>query len=101
MSTTEIVAALDMEINRLTQARNLLTGMPNSLNTNGMHTVRRGGRPKGSLSIQASDSAPTATPVAKKRPALSPEGRARIAAAMKKRWAAKRGAVKAIKSVKK
>lgn len=72
-----ILALIDAEIASLQQARASLTGT----------AVKRGpGRPPKSAS------APAAKP--KKKRNLSPEGRARIAAAVKARWAAKKKAAK-------
>jgi hypothetical protein len=63
-----ILAELDAEIARLQQAKVLLAG----------ETMKRGpGRPKAT---------PTVTSTKKKRK-MSPEGRARIVAAVKARWA--------------
>jgi hypothetical protein len=65
-----ILSELDAEIARLQQAKALLAG----------ETVRHGpGRPKATP-------APTVTSTKKKRK-MSPEGRARIVAAVKARWA--------------
>jgi hypothetical protein len=73
METKKILAALDTEIARLQEAKALLTGT----------TVKRApGRPKG-----------TSAPVAKKRK-MSAEGRARIVAAVKARWAKQKKAAK-------
>lgn len=58
MTTTKIIATIDEEIARLEQAKKLLTGLSS-------------GAPK----------------PAKQKRNLSPEARARIAAAQKKRWA--------------
>ena len=67
MSIKQVIAELDAEITRLQQAKALLTG----------ETVKRKpGRPSG-----------TTVPTTKKKRNLSPEGRARIAAAVKARWA--------------
>jgi hypothetical protein len=77
MDIREIVAQIDAEIAKLQQARALLAG------TKGATTGR--GRPRGSKSIDP------ATPAKKvKKRKLSPEGRKRIADAMKKRWAERR-----------
>jgi hypothetical protein len=66
-----ILAELDAEISRLQQAKALLTG----------ETVKRSpGRPKSTT--------------AKKKRNLTPEGRARIAAAVKARWAKQKKAAK-------
>ena len=72
MALDNILAAIDEQIRNLQQARTLLADLPNDL-------VGRGpGRPKGS----------TGKSKPRKRRALSAEGRAKIAAAQKKRWAA-------------
>jgi hypothetical protein len=79
MNTTEILSAIDAEISKLQQARSIL----------GTYTepsaLKRGpGRPK-----------KTATPVAAvSKRVMSAEGKARIAAAQKKRWAAAKKAGK-------
>jgi hypothetical protein len=72
---TDILALIDAELAQLRRARALLAaggeGIPS--------LVRRGpGRPKGST---------TAAKPGKKKRNLSPEGRARIVAAVKARWA--------------
>lgn len=72
MEVTRIIAEIDAQIVKLQQARALLAGT---------QAVRTGpGRPKGSKSAVASNS----------KRKLSPEGRKRIADAMKKRWAERR-----------
>jgi hypothetical protein len=69
MDTREIIQTIDAEIARLEQARALLNG----------HTApAKRGRPFGSKPVA------TSKPVRRK---LSAEGRARIAAAQKARWA--------------
>jgi len=69
MDTTEIIQTIDAEIARLEQARALLNG----------HTApAKRGRPLGSKPVA------TSKPLRRK---LSAEGRARIAAAQKARWA--------------
>jgi hypothetical protein len=77
MDVTRILSEIDAEIARLQQARSALTGIAGS----GTVAPRRG-RPKGSK-----NSAPAKT--ARKRN-ISPEGRKRIAEAMKRRWAERR-----------
>lgn len=74
MELSSILAELDAEIARLQQAKALLTDTP----------VKRGpGRP------------PAVAAAPKKKRNLSPEGRARIAEAVKRRWAnAKKRAAK-------
>ena len=67
MELSKILKLLDEEIGRLEQARSLLTDG---------NVIKRGrGRPKGSLG----------KPTKKKRN-LSPEGRKRIAEAVRRRW---------------
>ena len=74
MSVKQIIAELDVEIARLEQARNILSGA----------TVKRGpGRPKLN----------PGTGIEKKRK-MSAEGRARIVAAVKARWAKAKKAAK-------
>ena len=77
MKVEEILAGIDQEIARLQQARNLLAG-----------DAPRRGRPRGSKAVakKAAKSAGPGRP-AKKQRRLSPEGRRRIAEAMRKRWA--------------
>jgi len=79
MDTTEIIAQIDSEIARLLQVKSILSG------TTATATIKakRGPKPK---------AAPTPS-TAKKR-ILSPEARARIAAAQKARWAKVRRAAK-------
>ena len=81
MGVSEILAAIDREIGQLQQARALLSG--------GAAPVikRKVGRPRKS---EAAAVAPAAKPGKKKKRNLSPEGRKRIAEAVKKRWAAQK-----------
>ena len=74
MSETDILTLIDAEIAELQQARALIAATGK----------KRPGRPK-SVAI------PTAKPKKKKRK-LTPEGRARLVAAVKKRWAAQKKA---------
>lgn len=75
MEVSDIISEIDVQIQKLQQARDLLAG-----NDEG---VRRGpGRPKGSKSVSA---AAASGPIKKRK--LSVEGRKRIAEAMKRRWA--------------
>ena len=79
MDTQEIITHIDAEIARLHQVKGILSGTTT--------TKSKLGRPKTGHKVVA--------PIAAKRP-MSPEGRARIAAAQKKRWAkAKKAAKKA------
>lgn len=82
MEVKEILAELDQEIARLQQARTLLSG--------GAVRKPRGPNKKASVAIVAASS-----PKRK----LTPEGRKRIAEAMKRRWAErkKQAAAKAAK----
>ncbi len=73
MSLENIVAQIDAEIALLQQARSLLAA-------SGIPAVRRG-RPKKNVE------APVPSKPAKKKRNLTPEGRARIAEAVKRRWA--------------
>jgi len=79
MDTTEIIAQIDSEIARLQQVKAILSG------TTAITTKAKRG-PKQRV-IPAS--------VAAKKRILSPEARARIAAAQKARWAKVRKAAKA------
>lgn len=66
VDTSEIIELIDGEIESLQKAKTILTGA----------TAKRGPRRPAST-----------TPTVKKKRTLSPEARARIAAAQKKRWA--------------
>jgi hypothetical protein len=72
MNTNEILRQIDAEIQRLTQARDLVAG-----------TVRQ---KVGRNSRKAGIAPPKPRAMSKKR-TISAEGRARIAAAQKRRWA--------------
>ncbi len=74
MEVSRILAEIDAQISKLQQARQLLAGAD---------AVKRPGpgRPKGSKNATPSVAA------APKKRKLSPEGRKRIADAMKRRWA--------------
>jgi hypothetical protein len=76
MDVRRILSEIDAEIARLQQARSALTGIAGS----GTVAPRRG-RPKGSVNKTK-----------KRKRNLSPEGRKRIADAMKRRWAERRAA---------
>lgn len=71
MDVSALLTQIDSEINRLQQARAALLAI------NGAPAKRGPGRPKG-----------TRQKAAAKTRTLSPEAKARIAAAQKKRWAA-------------
>ena len=76
MEVSRIIAEIDAQISKLQQARALLAGTTEPAQRGGR------GRPKGSK-----NAATAATPRKRK---LSPEGRKRIADAMRKRWAERR-----------
>ncbi len=88
MNTAEILSAIDEKISRLTQIRSLLGGLDTAValpDRLAPDTAPRRGRPKGSknkaISFKPSEfSSP-------KRRTMSPEGKARIAAAQRARWA--------------
>jgi hypothetical protein len=80
VEVSRIIAEIDAQISKLQQARALLSG-------GSAPAARSGrGRPKGSKN--AGTAVPAAAPARKRK--LSPEGRKRIADAMKKRWAERR-----------
>jgi len=78
MDTKDILAAIDDEIAMLIRARGLLSGK----------IVR-----PAAVKLSAAKAHKAAPPVKEKRK-LTPEGRARIAEAVKKRWAAQKKAAK-------
>ena len=76
MDFNRLVHEIDSEISRLQQARALLTG----------ESAKRGpGRPKVAAATRKATNTAAKTGTRKRR--LSPEGRKRIADAMRKRWA--------------
>jgi hypothetical protein len=82
MTNQAILAAIDEEIIKLQQARAMLSD-----STAGPTSVKKSvGRPKGSKSAAS-------VPAPKKR-TISAEGKARIAAGQKKRWAVAKKAAK-------
>jgi hypothetical protein len=80
MGIKEVVARIDTEIARLQQARALLTSTG---------TPIRGKRGQNQINGASS---------AKKKRNLTPEGRARIAEAVKRRWAKQKAATKKTKA---
>jgi hypothetical protein len=78
MEVVRIIAELDAQIAKLQQARALLAGTTAPAPRTGP------GRPKGSKNAAAKTAQAVTAPRKRK---LSPEGRKRIADAMKKRWA--------------
>jgi len=83
VEVSRIIAEIDAQISKLQQARALLAGATAPAVRNGR------GRPKGSKNSAAAAPAAATTTTTRKRK-LSPEGRKRIADAMKKRWAERR-----------
>jgi hypothetical protein len=82
MGVSDILASIDHEIAQLQQARALLSGGTPQAGK------KKAGRPK----KVAKAVAPATVKPAKKKRKLSPEGRKRIVAAMKRRWAVKKKA---------
>ncbi len=91
MDVTKIVAEIDAQITSLQHARAVLSG----LNGTSAELKPRRGRPRGSVNKGAS------TKAAGTKRTLSPEGRKRIAEAMKRRWAERRKDVSKKEAVKK
>jgi hypothetical protein len=85
MGVSEILATIDHEIAQLQQARALLSGGAAPV------AKKKAGRPKKVVAVAAVAAKPAKTKKKKKRN-LSPEGRKRIAEAVKKRWAAQKAA---------
>jgi hypothetical protein len=81
MEVSKILAEIDAQISKLQQARQLLAG------TEVAAPGPRRGRPKGSKNSKSVAVAPAAKTRKRK---LSPEGRKRIADAMKRRWEERR-----------
>lgn len=79
MALKEVLAHIDAEIARLQQAKSLLASVDASV----APAIRKG-RPK------KDTSSPAPTKTVKKKRNLSPEGRARIAEAVRRRWAAQK-----------
>jgi hypothetical protein len=82
MAITDILSSIDAEIARLSQARALLAASGSTVTK----APAKPGRPP-----KVDASSPKVSPRKKKR-VLSPEGRARIAEAAKRRWAAQKKA---------
>ncbi len=81
MALSDILASIDGEIAQLQRARALLNGISAPV------ARRKAGRPK---KIAADVVSAQAKPAKKKKRNLSPEGRKRIAEAVKRRWAAQK-----------
>ena len=83
MSITSLISGIDSEISRLQEARALLAGTSSPI-------AKKRGRPAGAVKAVAKP----AKAAKKAKRTLTPEGRARISAAAKARWAAKKKAAK-------
>jgi enoyl-CoA hydratase/carnithine racemase len=77
MEVSRLLQEIDAEISRLQQARALLSG--------GSVSARRGRKPGVAASVSSSAAATKSAKKRKKRN-LSPEGRAAIQEAMRRRW---------------
>jgi hypothetical protein len=86
MDVSKILAEIDAKIVSLQHARAVLVGLDDASPAPVVVKAKRG-RPKGSTN--AAKAAKVAKPAKRKRN-LSPEGRKRIAEAMKRRWAERR-----------
>jgi hypothetical protein len=86
MSIATLISSIDADITKLQQARALLDGAATPV-------AKKRGRPAKAAGAAAGAVKTAAKPVKKMR-TLSPEGRARIAAAAKARWAAVKKAAK-------
>jgi len=83
VEVSRIIAEIDAQISKLQQARTLLAGTT--------QTSSKGpGRPKGRKAAVKTTAAAAPKTASKRKRKLSPEGRKRIADAMKKRWAERR-----------
>jgi hypothetical protein len=92
MAISDVLASIDSDIARLRQARALLVGGA------APEVKRKAGRPKKAVVAPKKPAVAKSVVVksAKKKRNLSPEGRKRIAEAVKKRWAnQKKAAAKA------
>jgi hypothetical protein len=93
MDVRRIIADIDAEIAKLQGVKATLTGLSTAAVVPGSAKTGRRGRPKGSKNAAkpatATKTAKAAKPAKAKRK-LSPEGRKRIAEAMKRRWAERR-----------
>lgn len=85
MGVSDILASVDREIALLRQVRALLTGSAPA-------TAKKVGRPKRAEVAADSAATPAVKPARKKKRKLSPEGRKRIAEAVRRRWDAQRKA---------
>ena len=88
MGTVEIIRQIDVEISHLRQAKELLSETDSSV------VKRKPGRPSGSRVVKSLPVALPSKAITQPRRKMSAAGRARIAAAMKARWAKVRRAAK-------
>ena len=89
MDLNRIVSELDTEIARLQHIRAALLGADSSTASAASPAKGKRGRPKGTKNVATKSVAPKSAAKKGKR-VLSPEGRKRIADAMKRRWAERR-----------
>ena len=89
MAIKDVLASLDAEIATLKEARQLLT-----TDSTGSAAPRKAGRPRKAENALLTALTTTAKTKTKKKRNLSPEGRARIAEAVKRRWAAQKKVAK-------
>lgn len=90
MDVRKIVAEIDAKIASLQQARAVLIGLNEGAAP--VEEKRRRGRPKGSTNAARAEVKAAAPKRGRRRRNLSPEGRKRIADAMKLRWEEHRNA---------
>jgi hypothetical protein len=86
MDVSKIIAEVDAKIASLQHARAVLLGLDSDVTSE----KPRRGRPKGSTNAAKSANSGSAAKPEKRKRNLSPEGRKRIAEAMKRRWAERR-----------
>jgi hypothetical protein len=89
MAIKDVLALIDSEIAILKEARHLLKA-----DSAGNAAPRKAGRPRKAENALLTSVTTTAKTKTKKKRNLSPEGRARIAEAVKRRWAAQKKAAK-------
>ena len=92
MAISDVIAQIDAEISKLTQARALLSSDTAVIAAAPAPPVKSGrGRPKGSKNAtKSAEKKVEAKAATKGKRQLSPEGRKAIADAMKRRWAERR-----------
>ena len=94
MDVRRIIADIDAEIAKLEGVKATLTGLSTTATVSAPAKTGRRGRPKGSKNVatvaKAAKAVKAAKPAKATKRKLSPEGRKRIADAMKRRWAERR-----------